>query len=245
MLRCAVPVREDPSWPAQCLNCETKLHGPYCSACGQSHVHGQLELRTLVEHAFDGLINLDTRALRTIGELTIAPAKVCRDYLDGRRIPYVHPFKYAFATFTFAALVAEGLVYLHGPPTDQLDVFRMRWGTLLNFAAMPVLAAFLWVLFFAARRRLRWVEHYVIVLFTFGHVALLQGMLQPLLQQAGAVAMTLFSLLPVVLLSWAACGVYETRWWTTIPRVLVAFAAVQVIALGVIRLLVPELAVTE
>jgi hypothetical protein len=240
-----VPVGEDPSWPTQCRNCGTKLHGPYCSACGQSHVHGQLDLRTLVEQAFDGLVNLDTRALRTIGDLTVAPAKVCRDYLDGRRIPYVNPFKYAFATFTLAAIVAEALLYLHGAPSDPLTAeyyaFRLRWGLLINFTAMPLLAAFLWLLFFTAPRRLRWVEHYVIVLFTFGHVALLQGLFLPLLQQAGTVVNVAFSLLPVVLLSWAVIGVCEARWWSAILRVLAAFLAIRAIAHGVIRLLVPEL----
>lgn len=208
-------------------------------------MHGQLELRTLVEHAFDGLINLDTRALRTIGDLTIAPDKVCRDYLDGRRVPYVNPFKYAFASFTLVAVVAEALLYLHGAPTDpataEFAAFQLRWGMLINFIAMPLLAAFLWLLFFSAPRRLRWVEHYVIVLFTFGHVALLQGLLLPLLEQAGAMVMTVFSLLPIVLLSWAAVGVVQTRWWTTIPRVLLAFVAIRAIARGVIELLVPGL----
>jgi hypothetical protein len=238
-------VGEDQSWPAQCRNCETNLHGPYCSACGESHVHGRLDLRLLVEHALDGVINLDTRALRTIGELTIAPAKVCREYLDGRRIPYVNPFKYAFATFTFAALVGEALIYLHGPQSQPLaatlDAFQLRWGVLINFVAMPLLAVFLWLLFFSAPRRLRWVEHYVVVLFAFGHVALLQGLLHPLVQQAGAVATTLFSLVPLMMLSWAAIGVYEARWWTTILRVLIAFVAIQLIAASVIKLFVPEL----
>jgi hypothetical protein len=240
-----VPVGEDQSWPAQCRNCETNLHGPYCSACGQSHVHGQLELRTLVEHAFDGLINLDTRALRTIGDLTVAPGKVCRDYLDGRRVPYVNPFKYAFASFTLVAIVAEALILLHGAPSNPLtaefEAFQLRWGMLINFIAMPLLAVFLWLLFFSAPRRLRWVEHYVIVLFTFGHVALLQALLLPLLEQAGEIATTAFAVLPVALLSWAAIGVYQTRWWSTIPRVVLAFMAIQAIAMGVIQMLVPGL----
>lgn len=244
-----MPGGEDQSWPAQCRNCETNLHGPYCSACGQSHVHGQLELRTLVEHAFEGLVNLDTRALRTIGDLTIAPAKVCRDYLDGRRVPYVNPFKYAFATFSFAVLVSEALILLHGPPSSleaaKLDAFQLRWGMLINFVSMPLLAAFLWLLFFSAPRRLRWVEHYVVVMFAFGHVALLQTLLQPLVHQAGTLAATLFSLVPIVLLSWTAIGVYEARWWTTILRVLLAFAAIQAIASGVVFWLVPELVVTD
>lgn len=215
-------------------------------------MHGQLELRSLVEQAFDGLINLDTRALRTIGDLTIAPAQVCRDYLDGRRVPYVNPFKYAFAAFTLVALVAEGLILLHGdsyggrdPKAVEFDAFALRWGMLINFLAMPVLAAFLWLLFVSAPRRLRWVEHYVIVLFTFGHVALLQGLLLPILQQAGTIGTIAFSLLPIVLLSWAGTGVYQTRWWTTIPRIVLAFGAIQMLAMFVIRLFVPDLMVAD
>jgi hypothetical protein len=209
-------------------------------------VHGRLELRTLVGHAFEGIINLDTRALRTIGELTIDPGTVCRDYIDGRRKPYVNPFKYAFATFTFTALVSEALIYLHGvssdPHTAKLDAFQARWDTLINFAAMPVLAAVLSLLFISAPKRRSWVEHYVLVLFTFGHIALLQGLLAPLIEHAGGIVATMvFTGLPIVLLSWAAIDVYQTRWWTTIPRVLVAFVVIQVIALGVVRLVAPEI----
>jgi hypothetical protein len=212
-------------------------------------VHGRLELRPLVEQAFDGLVNLDTRALRTIGELSVAPGKVCRAYLDGRRVPYVNPFKYAFASFTFAVLVAELLIQLDGAPSDpveaQLSAFSLRWGMVINFLAMPLLAACLWPLFFSAPNRLRWVEHYVLVLFAFGHVALLQGLLLPLLQQLGPPGTVVTALLPVVWLCWAAVQTHEGRWWSTIPRVLLAFAAMQAVVFGVIQLLAPDLAVPE
>lgn len=231
------------SWPAQCRSCEADLHGPYCSACGESHVHGRLELRALLEHAFEGIANLDTRALRTIGELTVAPAKVCRDYIDGRRVNYVNPFKYALVAFTFAVLVSEALFWLDGMPTDPDEAkrvaFDLRWGLLVNFLAMPVLALGLWPLFMSAR--LRWVEHYVIVLFTCGHVALLEGLLGPILAEMPKVTPVVFALLPLAMLSWVAVGVYQTRWWTTIPRVVLAFAAMQLVVFGGIRLLVPEL----
>jgi hypothetical protein len=239
-----VPEGETREWPAQCRSCATKLHGPYCSACGESHVHGRLDLRTLVEQAFEGLINLDTRALRTIGELTVAPGKVCRDYLDGRRVGYIHPFKYAFACFTVAVLVAEGLYWLNGPPADpmqaQLQAFQLRWGLLINFLAMPLLAALLWSLFARAPRRLRWVEHYVVVLYAFGHAALIQTVLGPILETMGTVGSVVFAGMAPAMLCWTAMGVYETRWWT-IPRVLLAFVAMQTVVFFVLRLLVPDL----
>lgn len=214
--------------------------------CRESHVHGRLDLRELVEHAFDELANLDTRALRTIGDLTVAPAKVCRDYLDGRRVLYVNPFKYALTGFTFGLLVFEALLWLHGPPADpvaaKVEAFELRWGMVLNFVMMPILAAIMWPLFATARPRLRWVEHYVVVLYSFGHVALLQGLFAPLLQPAGAVGSVLSALMPAAMLSWVAVGVYEGRWWATVAKSLFAFAVIQAIALGVLRLCVPELA---
>jgi hypothetical protein len=39
--------------------------------------------------------------------------------------------------------------------------------------------------------------------------------------------------------------VYEDRWWTTILRVLVAFALVQAAVFGVLQLAVPELALAR
>ena len=235
----------DSSWPAQCRSCGTPLHGPYCSACGESHLHGRLELRTLIDQALDGLINLDTRALRTIGDLMIGPAKVCRDYLDGRRVSYVHPFKYALAAFTFAILVAEFLIWRHGGPIDPVDAkvfaFQLRWGMLLHFLMMPLVAAILWPLFASAPRRLRWIEHYVFVLYCFGHVALLQGLVMPLHMDLEVVSALMLSLLPPAFTSWAAVGVYESRWWTTIPRVILAFVLMELAMFGVIKLFIPEM----
>jgi hypothetical protein len=208
-------------------------------------VHGRLDLRALIEQAMDGLVNLDNRVLRTIGELTVAPAKVCRDYLEGRRVQYVNPFKYAVVTYTFAALVSSALIWLHGFPDDPVAAkriaFSLSWTVLTNFLAMPVLAAFLWPLFASGAHRLRWVEHCVIVLFVFGHCALLQGILEPILTELGSeVEEVVLRMLTPAMLCWVGVGVYEGRWWTTIARVLLAYFVLETIVRAVIRLFVPE-----
>jgi hypothetical protein len=236
---------DDHSATGRCRSCDTPLHGRYCSACGESHKHNRLELRVLAEDALEGLVNLDTRALRTIGDLTVAPVQVCRDYLDGRRIQYVNPFKYALATFAFVFLVAELLSHLHGQPADAnlaaLMAFQLRWGQWLNFVAMPLLALLMLPLFMTAPRRLRWIEHYVLVLFAFGHVALLQGLFKPLLGEFGAAGQVLVAVLPLAYLSWIATGICGASWWTTTLRVLVAFVVMQLVVAGAVWLVVPEL----
>jgi hypothetical protein len=241
--------------PTTCRNCTEPLRGQFCSACGQSHRFVRLELRALVQDVLDGLVNLDTRVLRTVGELTIDPGRVGREYLVGRRIPYVNPFKFALATFAFAILVNQALIYLHGVPSDphtaRLVAFSLHWGQAINFAVMPVFALCLYGLFagpprrrgvLGAPRMLEWVEDYVLVLFAVGQVALLQGLLAPFVPYLGIVATVLFTVLPIAYVSWMFVGVCRTPWWSTLLRVSVAFiAGVLVPARLLTRLFAPEL----
>jgi hypothetical protein len=224
--------------PSNCRNCGEPLRGPFCSACGQSHRFVRLELRALLSDVLDRLVNLDTRALRTIGELTVDPGRVGREYLVGRRIPYVHPFKYAIATFVVAIVVNLLLIHRNGVPSDpqlaRIVEFQLHWGQALSFAVMPLFALCLHGLFWGpprmsgalgAPRMLEWIEHFVLVLFALGHVALLQGLLAPFVPYLGAVTPVLLVLLPIAYVSWMFVGVCRTSWWSTLLRVAVAFIA--------------------
>lgn len=241
--------------PTTCRNCGELLRGPFCSVCGQSHRFVRLELRALIEDAIDALRHVDTPVLRTVGELTVDPGRVGREYLVGRRIPYVNPFKFALASFASALLVNRGLIHLHGIPSDphmaRLVGFSLGWGQLITFAVMPVFALCLYGLFagpprrsgvLGAPRMLEWLEDYVLVLFALGHVALLQALLAPFVPHLGVVASVLFVVLPIVYVSWMFVGVCRTPWWSTLLRVSVAFiAGVQVPASLLARWFVPEL----
>ena len=242
--------------PTICRTCEEPLYGPYCSACGESHRYPRLELRMLLEDLFDGLINLDTRVLRTVGELSVDPARVGRDFLVGRRKPYINPLKYALATFGLAVLINQALIRLHGIPDDpsvaRIVEFSLGWGQVISFAVIPVFALCVYGLLYGpvrvrnmlgAPRQLEWFEHYVLGLFAFGHVALLQGLLAPLMPYLGACAYpTLFVVLPIVYASWMFVGVCRTSWSSTLPRIAVAFiAGVQVPSSLLARVIAPEL----
>ncbi|MFO7561920.1 MAG: DUF3667 domain-containing protein [Enhygromyxa sp.] len=237
--------------PEICRTCEEPLYGPYCSACGESHRFVRLELRALLEDVLDGIVNLDTRVLRTVGELSVDPARVGRDYLVGRRKPYINPFKYALATFALAVAISQGLILLGKVPESPLVEFTLNWGQAINFAVMPVFALCLYGLFYGpprmrvlgAPRQLEWVEHYVLVLFALGHVALLQGLFSPFVPYLGAVAQVIFFLiLPIAYVSWMFVGVCRTAWWSTIPRVAVGFIAGMQVPAGLLtRWIAPDL----
>jgi hypothetical protein len=104
--------------PRACLNCGETLLGPYCWNCGQEDLDLHRPLRQLAREATGDLLNLDTRLLRTLGPLFFRPGFLIREYLTGRRVPYVPPLK----MFLLATLIFFGLVALL--PRAKVVVFR-------------------------------------------------------------------------------------------------------------------------
>ncbi len=96
------PAISAPARPlAQCGNCDTVLLGPHCHVCGQP-VEGLIRpLRQVVGDLLDDVFDFDHRILRTLGPLLLRPGFLTCEFLAGRRIRYVPPFRLLF----FIALV--------------------------------------------------------------------------------------------------------------------------------------------
>jgi Protein of unknown function (DUF3667) len=110
-------VNSEKAEPSACLNCGTKLLGPYCSECGQPAVDLRRPLRELTGNFFEDVLNLDTRLLRAIGPLLLRPGFLTREYLAGRRTRYSPPLRlFLIATLLFAGLVAVL------PPRSELRI---------------------------------------------------------------------------------------------------------------------------
>jgi hypothetical protein len=99
--------------PRQCPNCAAEALGPYCHACGQKTIEPDaLSLRSFVHDFAQEVVNLDfatVRSLRAVGR----PGFLTREYLAGRRRPYLSPLKVYLlcaAIFFFAAPLA-GLTF--------------------------------------------------------------------------------------------------------------------------------------
>lgn len=89
-----------------CLNCGETLLGEFCWRCGQEAIDLRRPLRDLASDFLDDVLDLDSRLLRTIGPLLFRPGRLTREYLAGRRAPYVRPLK----LYLLAALVAFGVL---------------------------------------------------------------------------------------------------------------------------------------
>ena len=83
-----------------CPSCGAPRPGPFCAACGEkrldpAHDHS---LRWLAGQILEGVLQWDTKLLRTFGTLLRRPGQLTRDHLDGRRVRTMAPLSLFFLT---------------------------------------------------------------------------------------------------------------------------------------------------
>jgi hypothetical protein len=113
----------------ECLNCGAHLRGQYCGSCGQRGSSRLISLWELLRDAFGDLFELDSRLWRTLVPLVIKPGRLTHDYLQGRRVRYMPPFRMYLVLSLLFFLVAffdprESLGIFYEPQTAEEDAAR-------------------------------------------------------------------------------------------------------------------------
>ncbi len=92
---------------AQCRNCGEALSGRFCSNCGQSadiHVPSTLEL---IHDALEGITHSDSRLWRTLYLLWFKPGRLTQEFVAGRRMAYLPPFRLYLVVSVIFFLIAS------------------------------------------------------------------------------------------------------------------------------------------
>lgn len=77
-----------------CVSCGAPLHGRYCSACGELDPRERrLTLGAFLTESFRAVTDLDGRTLRSVSALFREPGLLVREFLAGRRKPYLGPIQ--------------------------------------------------------------------------------------------------------------------------------------------------------
>ncbi len=93
--------------PSHCLNCGTELRGPYCHACGQP-VKGMVrQFSFIVRDFLDVVFEYDSRIWRSLVPLYFRPGRITRQFLDGKRMRFVLPFRLFFVLTVVSLLVVQ------------------------------------------------------------------------------------------------------------------------------------------
>lgn len=93
-----------------CLNCnyEVKTENKYCPNCGQENADKRISLLLLLQDAFATAFNFESRVFKTIPYFLFFPGRLTTEFLEGKRVRYMHPFKiYLLSSLLFFFVVIK------------------------------------------------------------------------------------------------------------------------------------------
>lgn len=111
----------------RCLNCESKLDGPFCSQCGQAKSARLVPFTVWVSDFFGTFLKLDSKLLKTLKRVLTQPGTATLDFARGQRVPYSGPARIyiivsaiSIAAMTFRGTFApENNVAIPGINADE------------------------------------------------------------------------------------------------------------------------------
>lgn len=77
----------------ECLNCGTRLTGPFCSTCGQPATAPNPTVHDVVHELSHELLHVDGRLFRSLALLFTRPGFLTREYCRGKRASYLPPLR--------------------------------------------------------------------------------------------------------------------------------------------------------
>ncbi len=215
----------------RCVNCAAMLQGPYCAQCGQPRAE-RLRPANLIRELPGRAFNLERGVVHTFLQLCLRPGRVVRDYIDGRRRPYLNPLTYYLIAASaqllalwwmsedLAAMIRSGLSEAaitelrDAGVADPLTWVPERYELLIQNAYTWLgLLTFVLPMTLVLRATLgnkgNIAEMGVLALFALSHVILLTALLAPFTTQISfqlhsALAAALYILFSV----WAAVGCF-------------------------------------
>ena len=99
--------------PARCKNCDAVLLGRFCVNCSQAaNVHVPTT-KELLHELLEGITHSDSRLWRTLTTLWFKPGKLTEEFVAGRRVAYLPPFR-LYLILSIIFFLTTSLVHTSG-----------------------------------------------------------------------------------------------------------------------------------
>jgi len=105
--------RRTPDRP--CLNCGDPTPGNFCRTCGQRKVEVHVSLGRMLLEALDDQFSINSALPRTLGALIARPGHLTREYVSGRIVRYIPPFRLYLVTSVLFFLAISLLPDVRNP----------------------------------------------------------------------------------------------------------------------------------
>lgn len=110
---------------SSCRNCNSSLHGRFCSHCGQQHKHLDPTLHDLFHEMLHEFAHLDGKIFKTLKQLLLYPGRLSAEFLEGKRARYIGPLRLYLTTSLIFFILAshESFRGVNENPSDhEIDV---------------------------------------------------------------------------------------------------------------------------
>jgi len=181
-----------------CINCGSHLalNQRFCPNCGGKRIYNRITWRNLFEDFIDRFFNIENAFLKTFLALFKSPEDVIGGYIKGMRKKYLPAFSYFAVALTVAGVYSfiiknwflEDVIqaqtnYYTGEAAEIQKLFMSQWvkgiidyQSIFYFAMIPILAILSKVVFWNYKKY-NLVEHFVIYLYGYSHIALITTIL--------------------------------------------------------------------
>ncbi len=102
-----------------CPNCGAPVDTPYCGNCGQRSGGHLLSMREILADVVDDQLSVNGTLVRTVVPLLTRPGFLTREYLDGRILRYIPPFRTFLACMAVWLLAATWEVQRQQPVIEK------------------------------------------------------------------------------------------------------------------------------
>jgi hypothetical protein len=108
-----------------CRNCGKVLAGRYCSNCGQAADVHVPSTRELIHEVLEGLTHSDSRIWSTLKFLLFKPGKLTQEFVEGRRVAYLPPFR-LYLIMSVAFFLVASFSHFHSEPITVSSMHRTQ-----------------------------------------------------------------------------------------------------------------------
>lgn len=120
----------------KCLNCnqDIDVSDAYCPNCGQRNSRKKISFSDLIAEFLSGLFAYDSRLRKSLAAIISSPGKISREYVEGKRVRYVNPFRFFISISIIFFLILSWLT-----PTDSIKTIWNDENTRISLAAEDTL----------------------------------------------------------------------------------------------------------
>ena len=110
-----------------CINCKTKLEGPYCYSCGEKIVtEKDFTIKKLLEQTVDVFTHIDSKIFTTLKFLLVKPGRLSEAYVTGLRKPFMKPFQIFILINILFFLLLSNVDIFRIPSSDLFNEVNLR-----------------------------------------------------------------------------------------------------------------------